>query len=160
VIFVLLFSNIIISGLRRFIPQLVRIPVFIVIIATFVTILSLVFEAYIPVLHESLGIYLSLIVVNCIILGRVEVFASKNPVLPSIADAIGIGLGFTIALIMISFFREVLGTGSLAVFGFDLFSIPGLSEHPLAFFIFPPGAFLVIGLLMALFRMIGVIKGE
>jgi Na+-translocating ferredoxin:NAD+ oxidoreductase subunit E len=160
VIFVLLFSNIIISGLRRFIPQLVRIPVFIVIIATFVTILSLVFEAYIPLLHESLGIYLPLIVVNCIILGRVEVFASKNPVIPSIADAIGIGLGFTISLIMISFFREILGTGSLAVFGFNLFSIPGLSEHPLAFFISPPGAFLVIGLLMALFRMIGVIKGE
>ena len=160
VIFVLLCSNIIISAIRKAIPQLVRIPVFIVIIATFVTILSLVFEAYLPPLHESLGIYLSLIVVNCIILGRAEVFASKNNVLYSIADAIGIGLGFTIALIIISLFREILGTGGLAVFGFQLFTIPVLSEHPMTFFISPPGAFLVIGLLMALFRWIGVIKGD
>ena len=160
VIFVLLCSNIIISAIRKVIPALVRIPVFIVIIATFVTILSLVFEAYLPPLHESLGIYLSLIVVNCIILGRAEVFASKNNVLFSIADAIGIGLGFTIALLMIALFREILGTGSLSVFGFNLFSIPVLSEHPMTFFISPPGAFLVIGLLMALFRWIGVIKNE
>jgi Na+-translocating ferredoxin:NAD+ oxidoreductase subunit E len=160
VIFVLLCSNIIISAARKAIPPLVRIPVFIVIIATFVTILSLVFEAYLPPLHESLGIYLSLIVVNCIILGRAEVFASRNNVFYSIADAIGIGLGFTIALIMISLFREILGTGGLAVFGFQLFSIPVLSDHPMTFFISPPGAFLVIGLLMGLFRWIGVIKGE
>ena len=160
VIFVLLCSNIIISAIRRTIPELIRIPVFIVIIATFVTILSLVFEAYIPLLHESLGIYLSLIVVNCIILGRAEVFASKNSVLFSIADALGIGLGFTIALIMISLIREMLGTGGLAILGFNLFNIPVLSEHPMTFFISPPGAFLIIGLLMALFKWIGVIKGE
>ncbi|MCJ7665878.1 MAG: electron transport complex subunit E [Actinobacteria bacterium] len=160
VIFVLLCSNIIISALRRTIPALVRIPVFIVIVATFVTILSLVFEAYIPLLHQSLGIYLSLIVVNCIILGRAEVFASKNPVLYSAADALGIGLGFTLALLVISLFREVLGTGGLTVFGFDLFNIPVLSEHPMTFFISPPGAFLVIGLLMALFKWIGVIKSD
>jgi electron transport complex protein RnfE len=160
VIFVLLCSNIIISAVRKAIPPLVRIPVFIVVIATFVTILSLVFEAYLPPLHESLGIYLSLIVVNCIILGRAEVFASKNNVLYSIADAIGIGLGFTIALIIIALFREILGTGGLAVFGFKLFSIPVLSEHPMTFFISPPGAFLVIGLLMALFKWIGVIKSD
>lgn len=160
VIFVLLCSNIIISAVRRAIPSLVRIPVFIVVIATFVTILSLVFEAYLPPLHESLGIYLSLIVVNCIILGRAEVFASKNNVLYSIADAIGIGLGFTIALVMIALFREILGTGGLAVFGFQLFSIPVLSQQPLTFFISPPGAFLVIGLLLGLFRWIGVIKSE
>jgi len=160
VIFVLLCSNILISAIRRTIPALIRIPVFIVIIATFVTILSLVFEAYIPPLHESLGIYLSLIVVNCIILGRAEIFASKNSVLFSIADALGIGFGFTIALIIISLLREILGTGGLAVFGFNLFSIPVLSEHPMTFFISPPGAFLIIGLLMALFKWIGVIKGE
>lgn len=160
VIFVLLCSNIIISAIRKAIPALVRIPVFIVVIATFVTILSLVFEAYIPPLHESLGIYLSLIVVNCIILGRAEVFASKNNILYSIADALGIGLGFTMALIMISLFRQILGTGGLAVFGLNLFNIPVLSEHPMTFFISPPGAFLVIGLLLALFRWIGVIKGE
>jgi electron transport complex protein RnfE len=160
VIFVLLCSNIIISSIRKATPGLVRIPVFIVVIATFVTILSLVFEAYLPPLHKSLGIYLPLIVVNCIILGRAEVFASKSPVLFSIADALGIGIGFTVALIMISFTRELLGTGGLEIFGRGLFKLPGLSEHPLTFFISPPGAFLVIGSLLALFRWIGVIKNE
>ncbi len=160
VIFVLLCSNIIIAGIRKATPVLVRIPVFIVVIATFVTILSLLFEAYFPPLHRSLGIYLPLIVVNCIILGRAEVFASKNPVLLSIADALGIGIGFTIALIIISLLRETLGTGSLEFFGRQLFKLPILSVHPLTFFISPPGAFLVIGSLLALFRWIGVIKGE
>ena len=160
VIFVLLCSNIIIAGIRKATPVLVRIPVFIVVIATFVTILSLLFEAYFPPLHRSLGIYLPLIVVNCIILGRAEVFASKNPVLLSIADALGIGIGFTIALIIISLLRETLGTGSLEFFGRQLFKLPILSVHPLTFFISPPGAFLVIGSLLALFRWIGVIKSE
>jgi len=160
VIFVLLCSNIIIAGIRKATPVLVRIPVFIVVIATFVTILSLLFEAYFPPLHRSLGIYLPLIVVNCIILGRAEVFASKNPVLLSIADALGIGIGFTIALIIISLLRETLGTGSLEFFGRQLFKLPILSVHPLTFFISPPGAFLVIGSLLALFRWIGVIKDE
>ena len=160
VIFVLLGSNIIISLIRKITPAIVRIPIFIVIIATFVTVLSLLFEAFIPPLYESLGIYLSLIVVNCIILGRAEAFASKNPVLSSIADALGIGLGFTIALLMVAFFREVLGTGGLSVFGITLFSIPVLSENPLAFFILPPGAFLVLGLLLALFRWLGILKSE
>ncbi len=160
VIFVLLLSNIIISSIRKATPSLVRIPVFIVVIATFVTILSLVFEAYFPPLYKSLGIYLPLIVVNCIILGRAEAFASKNPVLFSIADGLGIGVGFTISLIMISFIRETLGTGSIEVFGRQLFKLPGLSSYPLAIFISPPGAFLVIGILMALFRLTGVIKDE
>jgi len=160
VIFVLLCSNIIIASIRKEIPPLVRIPVFIVIIATFVTILSLLFEAYFPPLHKSLGIYLPLIVVNCIILGRAEAFASKNSVMLSMADALGIGFGFTIALIMISFFRETLGTGGLEIFGRELFELPILSVHPLNFFISPPGAFLVIGILLALFRWIGVIRGE
>jgi len=160
IMFVLLCSNIIISGIRKVTPVLVRIPVFIVIIATFVTILSLVFEAYIPPLYESLGIYLPLIVVNCIILGRAEAFASKNSVLLSTADGLGIGLGFAVALIIISFIREVPGTGSLEIFGKQLFKLPGLSSHPLTFFISPPGAFLVIGILLALFRWTGVIKSE
>ncbi len=160
VIFVLLGSNIIISLIRRITPEVVRIPVFIVIIATFVTVLSLLFEAFIPPLYESLGIYLSLIVVNCIILGRAEAFASKNPVFSSIADALGIGLGFTLALLMVAFFREILGTGGLSVFGTTLFSIPVLSENPLTFFILPPGAFLVLGLLLALFRWLGILKSE
>jgi electron transport complex protein RnfE len=160
VIFVLLGSNIIISLIRRITPSMVRIPIFIVIIATFVTALSLLFEAFIPPLHESLGIYLALIVVNCIILGRAEAFASKNPVLFSIADALGIGLGFTLALIIVAFFREVLGTGGLSIFGITLFSIPVLSENPLTFFIMPPGAFLVLGLLLALFRWLGILKSE
>ncbi len=160
VIFVLLGSNIIISLIRKITPAMVRIPVFIVVIATFVTILSLVFEAYIPPLYESLGIYLALIVVNCIILGRAEAFAQKSSVLYSIADALGIGIGFTISLLIVSFFREILGTGSLSVFGFTLFSIPVLSETPMAFFIMPPGAFLVLGLLLALFRWLGVLKNE
>ena len=160
VIFVLLGSNIIISLLRKITPNLVRIPVFIVVIATFVTILSLVFEAYLPPLYESLGIYLPLIVVNCIILGRAEVFASKNSVVLSIADAFGVGFGFTISLIIVAFFRELLGTGGLEVFGKQLFSIPVLAESPMSVFIMPPGAFIVLGLLLALFRMIGVLKNE
>ena len=160
VIFVLLCSNVLISSIRKATPSMVRIPIFIVVIATSVTILSLVFEAYIPPLYESLGIYLPLVVVNCIILGRAEAFASKNSVLLSTADAIGIGIGFTLALVIISFIREIMGTGGLQIFGKQLFSIPGLSTHPLIFFISPPGAFLVIGIMMAVLRLIGVMKNE
>lgn len=160
VIFVLLCSNILISSIRKATPTMVRIPVFIVVIATFVTILNLVFEAYVPSLYQSLGIYLALVVVNCIILGRAEAFASKNSVLLSIADAIGIGIGFTIAVLIISFIRELMGTGSLGIFGRQLFKLPGLSTHPLIFFISPPGAFLVIGIMMALLRLVGVMKNE
>jgi len=160
VLFVLLGSNIIVSAIRKFIPNIMRIPTFIVIIATFVTIVNLVFEAYVPALHESLGIYLPLIVVNCIILGRAEAFASKNPMTASIADALGISVGFALALIIISFLREVLGTGSLSIAESSLFTLPVLGEHPLAIFILPPGAFLIIGLLLALFRRIGVVKSD
>jgi electron transport complex protein RnfE len=160
VVFVLLASNIIISSIRKLVPNVVRIPVFIVIIATFVTIANMVFQAYVPALHESLGIYLPLIVAYCIILGRAEAFASKNPILQSTADALGIGVGFALALILISFLRETLGTGSLSVFGNELFTIPGLSERPITIFILSTGAFLVIGLLLALFRWTGVIKNE
>lgn len=160
VIFVLLCSNILISSIRKATPLMVRIPVFIVVIATSVTILSLVFEAYIPPLYKSLGIYLPLVVVNCIILGRAEAFASKNSVLLSTADAVGIGIGFAIALVIISLIREIIGTGSLEIFGRQLFKLPGLSTHPLIFFISPPGAFLVIGIMMALLRLVGVMKYE
>jgi electron transport complex protein RnfE len=160
VIFVLVCANIFVSLIRNFTPDMVRIPVFIVVIAAFVTILCLVFEAYVPALYESLGIYLPLIVVNCIILGRAEVFASKNGALLSIADAIGIGAGFTVAVNLIALVRQMLGTGELAIFGFSLFKIPVLSESPMSIFIMPAGAFLVIGLLLALFRHLGVIDNE
>jgi electron transport complex protein RnfE len=158
VLFVLLGSNIIISLIRNLVPDMVRIPVFIVIIATFVTIIGLLFEAYVPTLYDSLGIYLPLIVVNCIILGRAEAFASSNRIIYSIADAIGASIGFMLALVMIALFRQILGTGGLSVFGVEFFTLPVLSEHPMLFFILPPGAFLVIGLLLALFRQLGVLK--
>lgn len=158
VLFVLLGSNIIISLIRKAVPNIVRIPVFIVVIATFVTVINLLFHAYVPSLYESLGIYLPLIVVNCIVLGRAEAFASKNPISSSIADAIGITIGFALALIIISFFRALLGTGNISVLGRNLFSFPGLTKDPIVLFILPSGAFLVIALLLALFRWTGVMK--
>ncbi len=160
VAFVLLGSNLIISAIRKAVPNIVRIPVFIVIIATFVTVVNLVFHAYVPSLYESLGIYLPLIVVNCIILGRAEAFASKNPITSSIADALGVSIGFLLALLIISFLRELLGTGSLSLFGVDLFTLPVLGEDPMTLFILAPGAFLVMALLLALFRKMGVMKCE
>jgi len=160
VTFVLLGSNLIVSAIRKTIPNIVRIPVFIVIIATFVTVVNLVFHAFVPALYESLGIYLPLIVVNCIILGRAEAFASKNPVTSSIADALGVSVGFLLALFIISFIRESLGTGSVAIFGFKLFTLPVLGDNPMILFILPPGAFLVMALLLALFRRMGVMKCE
>jgi len=160
VIFVLLGSNIIISAIRKIVPNMVRIPIFIVIISTFVTVVTLVFQAYVPALYAALGIYLPLITVNCIILGRAEAFASKNTILNSIGDAIGMALGFGSALIIISLFREILGTGSISIFGTHLFTLPVLGEHPLAMLALPPGAFLVIGLLLALFRRLGVVRSE
>ena len=113
---VLICSNIVISALRKVIPQKVRIPAYIVIIASFVTIVQFVLQAYIPSLNDSLGIFIPLIVVNCIILGRAESYASKNPVIPSIFDGIGMGLGFTVGLTTIGIIREILGSGS--IFGF------------------------------------------
>jgi len=160
VLFVLLGSNLIVSAIRKAVPNIVRIPVFIVVIATFVTVVNLVFHAYVPALYESLGIYLPLIVVNCIILGRAEAFASKNPVTSSIADALGVSIGFFLALLVISLLRETLGTGSLSVFGAKLFTLPVLGENPMTLFILPPGAFLIMALLLALFRKIGVMKCE
>lgn len=160
VLFVLLGSNIIIAAIRKIVPNMVRIPVFIVVISTFVTVVSLIFQAYVPALYAALGIYLPLITVNCIILGRAEAFASKNTIINSIGDAIGMALGFGLALIIISFFREILGTGSISIFGTHLLTLPVLGEHPMVMLALPPGAFLVIGLLLALFRRMGVVRSE
>jgi Na+-translocating ferredoxin:NAD+ oxidoreductase subunit E len=157
---VLLGSNVMVSAIRKIIPNTVRIPVFIIIIASFVTIIDLLFQAYFPPLHESLGIFLPLIVVNCIVLGRSEAFASKNSIFHSIADALGIAIGFMLALLLVSFFRQILGTGTLTLFGNELLSLPGLADHPMTLFILPPGAFLVLALLLALFRRMGVLKNE
>jgi electron transport complex protein RnfE len=160
VIFVLLCSNILVSILRTWVAGIVRIPTFIVIIATFVTMVSLVFQAYVHTLYESLGIYLPLIVVNCIILGRAEAFASKNNIGMAIADALGMGFGFLLAISMIATIREILGSGSLILFSNTLFSLPVLSDQPISLFLLPAGAFLVIGLLLAFIRRTGLIKNE
>ena len=150
---VLVMSNLLISMLRKVIPDSVRIPAFIVIIASFVTIVQLLLQAYIPSLYSALGIYIPLIVVNCIILGRAEAYASKNPVIPSIFDGLGMGLGFTLGLTLIGIIREILGAGS--IFGFRF-----LPENvdTLTIFILAPGAFFVLAILTALmnkFKMKG-----
>jgi len=145
--FVLLGSNLIISLIRNLIPDKIRIPAFIVVISTFVTIVDLFMAAYTPVLHEHLGIFIPLIVVNCIILGRAEAFASKSTVFMSIADALGMGAGFTMALTLISAIRELLGSGT--ILGIRLFPI---AYSPAVIMVLPPGAFLTIGLLLGLFN--------
>jgi electron transport complex protein RnfE len=145
--FVLLGSNVIISLIRNVIPDKVRIPAFIVVISTFVTIVDLFMAAYTPALHERLGIFIPLIVVNCIILGRAEAFASKSTVVMSIADALGMGAGFTLALTLISGIRELLGGGTLL--GVPVFPA---AYSPAVIMILPPGAFLTIGVLLGLFN--------
>ena len=143
--FVLVCSNIVISLVRNFIPKKVRIPAFIVIIASFVTIIDLVMAGYFYQLHKELGLFIPLIVVNCIILGRAEAFASKNNLFASLLDGLGIGLGFTISLTILGACREILGNGT--VFGL---SILPHSYVPIIVFILPPGAFLTLGFLMAM----------
>ena len=143
--FVLICSNIVISALRRVIPDKVRLPAFITVIATFVTVLQMLVKAYLPSLDTALGIYLPLIVVNCIILGRAEMFASKHTVLDSALDGLGMGLGFTLTLVLMGCVRELLGAGTL--FGV---AVLGASFEPMTLFITPPGGFLVFGVLMAL----------
>ncbi len=160
VLFVLLAANVIVSILRRWIPDKARIPKFIVIIVTMFTIVDLALKAYIPSLSKSLGMYVPLIVVNCIILGRAEAFASKNNVIHSIADAVGMSMGFGVAILVISFVRQVLGSGKLEVFNIQLFSVPGLASNPAAIFLLPMGAFFVLGVLLALFRWMGVSECE
>ena len=146
---VLTCSNVVISLLRKVIPDKIRIPAFIVVIATFVTIVQMMLKAYVPSLDAALGLYIPLIVVNCIILARAESFASKNDPAASAVDGIGMGLGFTIALTLIGAVRELLGAGS--IFGLSLF---GASYQPALLFILPPGAFLTLGFLMALFNKV------
>lgn len=153
VIFVLLGSNIFVALLKNFIPEKVRIPAYIVIIASFVTIVEMVMEAFIPALYESLGVFVPLIVVNCVILGRAEAFANKNSVGASILDAIGMGVGFTLALIFIALVREVLGAGTISLIPIGswdgIITIPGLAEAPARVFSLAAGALLVMGYLKA-----------
>jgi len=142
--FVLVCSNIVVSSLRQFIPAKVRIPSFIVVIASFVTVVQLCMEAFFYDLHKALGIFIPLIVVNCLILGRAEAIASKNRLAPAIADGVGMGLGFTLALFVLGAVRELFGSGSL--FGYAVF---GPEYQPLLLMILPPGAFIAMGLLLA-----------
>jgi len=146
--FVLLGSNVIIALIRNFIPARIRIPCYIVVIATFVTIAELVMKAYSPVLNRALGIYVPLIVVNCIVLGRAEAYASRNNVVNSLFDGLGMGIGFTLALILISAIREFLGEGK--IMGHILFQ----NFEPASVFIMPSGALLVIGLLLGFFNIL------
>lgn len=142
---VLVMSNMLISMLRKIIPDSVRMPAFIVVVASFVTIVQFLLEGFIPSLYDSLGLYIPLIVVNCIILGRAESYASKNPVLPSIFDGIGMGLGFTIGLTSIGIVREVIGAGQ--IFGKQIMPF---SYEPVTIFILAPGAFFVLAGLVAI----------
>jgi electron transport complex protein RnfE len=142
--FVLLCSNGAVSLLRALIPPKVRIPAYIVIIATFVTVVDLLMNAYAHDLHKALGVFIPLIVVNCVILGRAEAFASKNAPLPALADGLGMGLGFTLSLTLLGSVREVFGSGTW--FGLPLF---GAGYQPLIVMVLPPGAFLTLGLLLA-----------
>lgn len=147
--FVLLFSNIIISSIKSIIPKKVRIASYIIVIATFVVMVELIMKAYFFGLSQQLGIFIPLIVVNCIILGRAEAFASKNPVYLSAADGLGIGLGYTMALTLISSIREILGTGG--VFGMQ---VMWDSYEPFAFMVKAPGAFFALGVMLALINII------
>ncbi|MBQ7960396.1 MAG: electron transport complex subunit E [Clostridia bacterium] len=146
---VLVCSNIFISLLRNFIPEKVRIAAYVVVIASFVTVVEMLMNAYVPALSKSLGLYIPLIVVNCIILGRAEAFASKNGPLKSAFDGLGMGLGFTCALTIIGSIREILGAGS--IFGFSLF---GESFQPMTIMILPPGAFLTLGIIVMVINII------
>lgn len=152
-LFVLLMSNLVVSIIKSQIPSKVRIPAFIIIIASFVTIVEMVLEAYIPFLFEQLGIFIPLIVVNCLILGRAEAFASKNNIFSSIIDALGMGIGFTIALTILGAVREILGSGSIFDFRF-------VSEDANTFilFILPPGAFIALAYLTVLFNRVSTTK--
>lgn len=162
VLFVLFFSNILISALKNVIPNSVRIPCYIVIIASFVTIVQMVLHAFVPSVYEALGVYLPLIVVNCIILGRAEAFANKNSVADSALDAIGMGLGFTMSLTFIALIREVFGKGTITLFpvgGWNgVITIPLLCKWPVRVMSLAPGALLLMGCLKALFVKLGEIR--
>ena len=144
-LFVLILSNIVISAIAPAVPDKVHIPVYIVVIATFVTVLQLLMQAYVPAVYATLGLFIPLIVVNCIVLGRAEAFANKNGIIDSALDGLGVGLGFTVSLTVIGLVREILGNGS--VFGFKFIAGDGILA-----FIMAPGAFLVLGYLKVLFN--------
>ena len=153
--FVLLGSNIIVSSLRKFIPDKIRIPAYIIIIATFVTIIDYMMKAYLPLLHQNMGIFIQLIVVNCIILGRAEAYANKNTIGDSIVDALGMGAGFTLTLTVISVIREFLGAGQLTylITSVDYtIDLHWLLKAPAVVFVLPAGAFFTIGFMMPLFN--------
>ena len=143
---VLICSNVVISAIKNFVPSGVRIPAYIVVIATFVTVLQMFMQAYLPALDAMLGIFIPLIVVNCIVLGRAEAFASRNPVFDSLLDGIGIGLGFTIALTLLGAVREILGTGR--IFGAAIYP----ENYGSLIFVLAPGAFIALGFLIAIFN--------
>lgn len=142
--FVLICSNVVISSIKNLIPDMVRIPSFIVVIASFVTLLQMVMQAYVPALYATLGLFIPLIVVNCILLGRAEAFAAKNGPAPSFFDGLGMGLGFTIALTLLGAVRELLGTGK--IFDISLYS----EDYGMLIFVLAPGAFLALGYLIAI----------
>lgn len=152
---VLIFSNMMISAIRKLVPDKIRIPAYIVVIASFVTIIDMLIQGYIPSLYASLGIFIPLTVVNCIILGRAEAYASKNKILPSIFDAIGMGLGFTIALFLIGTFREILGAGQIL----GLQVIPEVIK-PASIMILAPGAFFTLGGLMVVLNAYNINKAK
>ncbi len=143
-LFVLVCSNVVISLIKRIVPDMVRIPIFIVVIASFVTLLQMMMQAYVPALYATLGLFIPLIVVNCILLGRAEAFAAKNNAIASFFDGLGMGLGFTIALTLLGGVREFLGTGKL----FDIAIMP--EEYGMLIFVLAPGAFIVLGYLIAI----------
>ncbi|MDN5342916.1 electron transport complex subunit E [Oceanotoga sp. DSM 15011] len=151
---VLIMSNIVISLIRKLVPQKIRIPIYIVVIASFVTIIDLVMHGFTYELWKTLGLFIPLIVVNCIIMGRAEAYASKNNVINSILDALGMGLGFTGSLVLLGSVRELLGNGT--IFGISIWG-DALKMYT---FILPPGAFLALGLLLALFNSIGISKSK
>ena len=142
--FVLICSNVVISLIKKLVPDMVRIPIFIVVIASFVTVLQMMMQAYVPALYATLGLFIPLIVVNCILLGRAEAFAAKNSPLASFFDGLGMGLGFTIALTVLGGIREFLGTGKL----FDIAIMP--EEYGMLVFVLAPGAFIALGYLIAI----------
>ena len=151
---VLASSNVVISALRKIIPDTVRIPCYIVVIAGFVTVVQMIMQAYLPAFYDMMGVYLALIVVNCIILGRAEMFARKNGVVDSLFDGLGMGVGFLLALLAMATIREVLGAGSFA--GLE---IPFLVDYKIPIFVQAPGGFLVFGILIAVINKIGPKKG-
>ena len=153
--FVLLGSNIVISLLRKIIPDKVRIPAFIVVISTFVTIVQMLIQAFVPFLYEALGLFIPLIVVNCIILARAEAFASKNSVARSAADGLGMGAGFTLALALIGVIRELIGAGT--VFGF---SVMGVSFEPMTLLVLAPGGFIVYGICLGIINALGAKRAK